>query len=84
MLCILTNRPLFKVNPVTRLDVPYSIKLEPLGMFDTLLKILYIIKEKIVVSSMDQEQSLGRTVNKFWSNMEVFMSMFMHVELLMQ
>ena len=65
MLCILTNRPLFKVNPVTGLDVPYSIKLEPRGVFDTLLKILYIIKEKVVVGSMDQEQSLGRTVNKF-------------------
>ena len=65
MLCILTNRPLFKVNLVIGLDVPYSIKPEPLGMFDTLLKILYIIKEKIVVSTMDQEQSLGRTVNKF-------------------
>ena len=64
MLCILPNRPLFKVNPMTGLDVPYSIKPELLGMFDTLLKIFYIIKEKIVVSSMDQEQSLGRTINK--------------------
>ena len=72
MLCMLPDRPLFKVNPVTGLDVPYNIKPEPPGMFVTLLEILYIIKEKIIVSGMDQEQSSGRMVNKFKSNMEVF------------
>ena len=55
MLCMLPDRPLFKVNPVTGLDVPYNIKPEPPGMFVTLLEILYIIKEKIIVSGMDQE-----------------------------
>ena len=65
LLCILSDKPLFKVNPVTGLNVPYNIKPELLGVFVTLLEILYIIKEKIIVSGMDQEQSLGRTVNKF-------------------
>ena len=65
MLCMLPDTLLFKVNPVTELDVPYNIKPEPLGMFVTLLEILYIIIEKIIVSGMDQEQSLGRTENKF-------------------
>ena len=84
MLCILPDKLLFKMNPVTGLDVPYSIKSEPLGIFVTLLEILFIISEKIIVSGMDQEQSLGRTVNKFQSNMEVFMPMLLNVELLMQ
>ena len=53
------------MNPVTGLEVFYNIKPESLGMFVTLLEILYNIKEKIIVSDMDQEQSLGRTVNKF-------------------
>ena len=65
MLRMLPDRPLFKVNPVPELDAPYNIKPEPLGMLVTLLEILYIIKEKIIVSDMDQEQSLGMTVNKF-------------------
>ena len=65
MLRMLPDRPLFKENPVPELDVPYNIKPEPLGMLVTLLEILYIIKEKIIVSDMDQEQSLGMTVNKF-------------------
>ena len=69
---------------VTELDMPYNIKPEPLGMFITLLEILYIIKGKVIVNGMDKEQSLGRTVNKFQSNMEMFMSVFIHVELLMQ
>ena len=33
MLCILPDKLLFKMNPVTGLDVPYSIKSEPLGIF---------------------------------------------------
>ena len=69
---------------VTELDMPYNIKPEPLGMFITLLEILYIIKGKIIVSGMGKEQSLGRMVNKFQSNMEMFMSVFIHVEFLMQ
>ena len=62
---ILPGKPLFKVNPVIGLDMPYNIKLEPLGVFVTLLEIFYIIKEKIIISGMDQEQSLGRMANKF-------------------
>ena len=54
MLCMLPDKPLFKVNLVTGLDMPYNIKPEPLGMFVTLLEISYIIKEKIIVSGMDQ------------------------------
>ena len=65
-----------------RISMPYNIKLEPQGMFFTLLEIFYIIKKKIIMSGMDQEQSLGRMANKFQSNMEVFMFVFMHVELL--
>ena len=82
MLCILPDKPLFKVNPVIGLDMPYNIKPEPQGMFVTLLEIFYNIKKKIIISGMDQEQSLSRMANKFWSNMEVFMFAFMHVELL--
>ena len=59
------RQALFKLNPGTGLDVPYNIKTQPLGIFVTLLEILYIIKEKIIVSGMDKEQSLGRMVNKF-------------------
>ena len=62
--------------------MPYNIKPEPQGMFVTLLEIFYNIKKKIIISGMDQEQSLSRMANKFWSNMEVFMFVFMHVELL--
>ena len=39
MLSPLPGKPLFKVNPVTGLDVPYNIKPEPLGMVVTLLEI---------------------------------------------
>ena len=41
MLCMLPDKPLFKVNLVTGLDMPYNIKPEPLGMFVTLLEISY-------------------------------------------
>lgn len=72
MLLILPNKPLFKVNSVTGLDVLYNIKPEPLVMFVTLLEVMFIIKEKIIASGIDQEQSLGRLGNKCLSNMELF------------
>lgn len=55
MLLILPNKPLFKVNSVTGLDVLYNIKPEPLVMFVTLLEVMFIIKEKIIASGIDQE-----------------------------
>lgn len=72
MLLILPNKPLFKVNSVIGLDVLYNIKPEPLVMFVTLLEVMFIIKEKIIASGIDQEQSLGRLGNKCLSNMELF------------
>ena len=48
------------MNPKIKKDVLCNVKLEPLAMFVTLLKTLFII----VVSNMKQEQSLGMTVNK--------------------
>lgn len=64
MLCILPSKILYKVNPKIKKDVLCNVKLEPLAMFVTLLKTLFIIIERIVVSNMKQEQSLGMTVNK--------------------
>ena len=64
MLCILPCKILYKVNPTIEKDVLCNVKLEPLAMFVTLLKTLFIIIERIVVSNMKQEQSLGMTVNK--------------------
>lgn len=36
------------------------------------------MKEKILVSGIDQKHSLGRTVNKYWLNMEVFLHVNVH------
>lgn len=36
------------------------------------------MKEKTLVSGMDQKHSLGRTVNKYWLNMEVFLYVIVH------
>ena len=36
------------------------------------------MKEKTLVSGMDQKHSLGRTVNKYWLNMEVFLHVDVH------
>ena len=64
MLCILPSKILYKVNPKIKKDVLCKVELEPLAMFVALLKTLFIIIERIVVSNMKQEQSLGMTVNK--------------------